>query len=532
MPEETATAKFDGDLGALLSEIHKLEEELTRLETNFGELGPAATQHLQSIEASARNMGGGLQGAGASGAGAMQSLGSGLMQAASAARIMVSGLSAIGPYIGGLPDSVSRVVAPLKQMFAAVGVTDAATKAFSGRLGILGTAFAYMDARTLGASRGLALFGAAGGLALSTTIAAARGATAAVALLGRAVMSLAGTAAAAAGPLLAIAGPFIALGVAIAGIKSAFDLGGEFADLKEQTGESISNLVVLKQAFVNAGLGGDSVQASINRLQKSLGGLNEEGKSTKAALKELGLSSAELGNYSPIGQIEKLQTAFAGVADEARRTELAQALFGKSGGKMLSLLGDSTALATASDQTGQLGAMLEKNAAIFDKTSDAIGSLKLKFQQLFAGAASRIAPQLSRLFDDLSRMDWTAIGEGIGEVTRAVISLAGTLGRALIKLTGFVQTLKDFFGFKPKSEGVSFLSEKPDAQKREQEFDKIKVGNQRELGGGGAFHLGLGNGGNPELEESRRQSRTLDAIYQVLKGGPRSTALMPVPIAA
>ncbi|MEI8311484.1 MAG: hypothetical protein WCH98_12085, partial [Verrucomicrobiota bacterium] len=61
---------------------------------------------------------------------------------------------------------------------------------------------------------------------------------------------------------------------AFAAIKESLDLGGHLTDMSAQTGIAVADLVVLRQAFANAGMDADAVGPQINRLQKALGGLN------------------------------------------------------------------------------------------------------------------------------------------------------------------------------------------------------------------------------------------------------------------
>ncbi len=56
--------------------------------------------------------------------------------------------------------------------------------------------------------------------------------------------------------------------------------GERFSDLSAQTGQTVSDLVVLEQAFVNAGLGADINAEQLGRFQKALSGMNEEGGKT------------------------------------------------------------------------------------------------------------------------------------------------------------------------------------------------------------------------------------------------------------
>lgn len=209
-------------------------------------------------------------------------------------------------------------------------------------------------------------------------------------------------------------------GAALAGIaaaavqlKSAFDLGGKLADLSANTGMAASDVLILRQAFVNAGLGADDLQGNIARLHKALTGTNEEGEATNAALQRLGLAAGQLDAMTAVQQIQRLQQAFATIEDPAMRTRTAMELFGKSGARMLALLGDSSALQLATEQVGSLGAIMDANAGKFDRMSDSINTLSgLKLEQLFAGIAAEAAGSADNM-ERITKLDFSSVGSGV-----------------------------------------------------------------------------------------------------------------------
>ena len=85
-----------------------------------------------------------------------------------------------------------------------------------------------------------------------------------------------------------ITAAFLAARAAIAGLsgvfnemKGALDLGGQLSDLSASTGASVSELVVLRQALANAGMGADAAGPMIARFQRALAGVNEDGVTTR-----------------------------------------------------------------------------------------------------------------------------------------------------------------------------------------------------------------------------------------------------------
>ena len=199
---------------------------------------------------------------------------------------------------------------------------------------------------------------------------------------------------------------------AIFGMKKALDLGGELEDLRGQTGQTEGDLLILRQAFINAGLGADSTGELVNKLQKALGGTS-------------------LATLSSVEQIAQLQKLFAALPTPADRAAKAFELFGKSGGKMLRILNDPAALGVAKQQVGGLAGTMEKSAADMDALGDAIGGLQTKQQQFFATMLSGALPQFSASVEKLNALDLTHLGETAGKAAALIVSAATTLASAI-----------------------------------------------------------------------------------------------------
>jgi hypothetical protein len=220
-------------------------------------------------------------------------------------------------------------------------------------------------------------------------------------------------------------------------VKEQFEMGAQLANLKEQTGQSVADLVVLRQAFVNAGLGADDVGGKLNRLQKALAGLNENGEKTEGVLKELGTSVQALGGMSAIKQIETLQGGFAKVKSQADRVLLAQKLFGKSGGELLALFANPETLAKAKQQTGGLAQTMDRNAEKFREIAESLESVKIKMDQFWAGVAEGVAPALAGVANSIVKLDFTEIGRSVGIAVAAFMELASALKNLIPLFAGF-----------------------------------------------------------------------------------------------
>ena len=81
-------------------------------------------------------------------------------------------------------------------------------------------------------------------------------------------------------------------------MHEALELGAQLQDLSAQTGQGAGDLLILRQACINAGMGADALQPMLRGLNKALAGINEEGQPTKAVFDKLGISIQALRSMS------------------------------------------------------------------------------------------------------------------------------------------------------------------------------------------------------------------------------------------
>jgi len=210
---------------------------------------------------------------------------------------------------------------------------------------------------------------------------------------------------------------------AFKGLHDAIAMGGQLSDLSARTGQTVRDLVVLQQAFQNAGIGAGSVGMMMNMLQKSLTGVNEAGEPTAKVFEQIGLSIDSLKGMGGLDQIAALSEAISGVSDPAERARAAMELFGRSGAQMLALLGDTKALETAKAQAGGLAETMERNAAAFDELGDSFEAIAVRAQQFFAGVAEELTPALQQMADAANSADLTQLGKDVGELASALVAL-------------------------------------------------------------------------------------------------------------
>jgi len=211
-----------------------------------------------------------------------------------------------------------------------------------------------------------------------------------------------------------------------AGLKAGFDMGGELSDLHAQTGVAVSDLVVLRQAFDDAGVGAGQLPMSIQYMQRSLSGLSESGQSTERVFKALGLNMDELKGLSTTEQFSTIGAAINSLGNETDKTAAAMEIFGRSGAPLKQLFADPEAIKKAGAALGSLPAVLEKNADLMDSVGDSFGQLKTQAKGVFVGIASEMAPALSALTTELKSLDLTKVGQQAGRVIAIVTEAFGS----------------------------------------------------------------------------------------------------------
>lgn len=153
---------------------------------------------------------------------------------------------------------------------------------------------------------------------------------------------------AASGALTGLAGGFLAgLGTAaVAGIGTAVVAGLDYAsslgEVATQLGVTTKELQTYRYAATQAGIEQSEMDKSLAKLTKTLGDAALGSSSAQAPFEKLGISLKNAdGSAKSAGQvIPEIAEKLKGIANPAERAALLTDLFGKSGQKLLPLLGD------------------------------------------------------------------------------------------------------------------------------------------------------------------------------------------------
>lgn len=241
-------------------------------------------------------------------------------------------------------------------------------------------------------------------------------------------------------------------GASAFGINKVLDLGGSLSDMSQQTGIAVGELMLLQKAFIDGGLGAESVGKSINKMQKAISEADDGSVGLTDQFKALGLSVEDLKTLSPSQQFKAIGDALAAIQDPARRTQAAMAVFGKSGAEMMAIFRNPKALEEAARSLGGQAEIFQRNAAAFDRASDILNGLYLKIQGFFAGVADKIIPGLLMLLEALDGIDLSKIGQEFGN---SIMSAAQILYSAFqADRLGELIRLGVTYGFQKAVEGL------------------------------------------------------------------------------
>lgn len=220
-----------------------------------------------------------------------------------------------------------------------------------------------------------------------------------------------------AGGALAIGG----LAASFAGLSKALELGGRLSDVSANTGLLAGEALVLERALSDAGISGEKLQATIQKMQKSIVEAGDGLMTPKRALDELGLSVEGLLEMKPAQQFAAIQEALAGLSDPAERSARAMQIFGRSGGELGALFSNPDAMKNAAESVGVQADILTKSADEFDRSADLLAGIGDKLRSFFVGMADYINPILLPVLEEMNKVDLAKIGAGFGEAVMVVV---------------------------------------------------------------------------------------------------------------
>lgn len=221
------------------------------------------------------------------------------------------------------------------------------------------------------------------------------------------------------------------------GIVSLANFSDQMSELGAKTGQSVETVTLLQQVFKNAGMGADAVAPAINKLQRALVGVNEDGEPTAEVFARLGLRIDELRKVDAATALQMIQEAIIGLKDPALQAQAAFDIFGRSSVNLMAVLKDPTAFEVAKKQIGELGAILGSTAEQAGAFADAIGpGLEIKKTGFMAGFLSGFTGDLKSATDLINNFPAAKIGLFFSEYIQRIRDFAQAIKQIALGMVG------------------------------------------------------------------------------------------------
>ncbi len=190
--------------------------------------------------------------------------------------------------------------------------------------------------------------------------------------------------------LALITGAAAAMGYAI---KSTLDAAGALVDASNRLGVSAANLNTLQQAARLAGVDAETLNMSLQRLNRSIGeGLMKSTSGSAQAMKTLKLPMQEIANLKPDEQFTRITQALAKMENPAQRNATAFELFGKQAPAILQVANEIDKVNKLINETGFL--VTQEDIIALDEASDSIDQLGILWDAGIKKAVAEIAPYI------------------------------------------------------------------------------------------------------------------------------------------
>ncbi len=199
-----------------------------------------------------------------------------------------------------------------------------------------------------------------------------------------------------------------------AAFRSSLDLGSELTHLSAETGVTVSDLLVLRQAFQDCGVPASALSTSVAYMNRALSGVSETGQRTEGVFAALGLDLGALRKMSPADAFETIGRAIGSLGNAADRSAAAVAIFGRSGSALNRVFSNPNAIRQARDALGSMPAIMSLNASTAEAWQTSMGRFQTQIQGGVMGALSGLLPVLDEISDKVASIDFTEIGLNIG----------------------------------------------------------------------------------------------------------------------
>lgn len=288
-----------------------------------------------------------------------------------------------------------------------------------------------------------------------------------------------------------VAAPLLAGGAIYAlqrEIRGVVEMGAQFADVRDETGETVQNLTAIDIAMKRIGGSVKDVTKLAAQMQRYITEAITPVSTTDPQMyirtwAALGLDPKALAKMNLRGQLLAIADAMNKEANATKRADLAQAAFGQSGLRMLALFRDPVAMRILREGGGTFGAVMARQADSLKNFQAQLTMVPYYMREVTAGMLDMFplkewSDKIQGAFDSV---DFTLIGQKVGAWVNLVIEdwkagkvdqIIGLTIRAGFEIgeTGIaklIEKLKSFFGQdQMKLLGVTLASDITEAMEK------------------------------------------------------------------
>ena len=222
-------------------------------------------------------------------------------------------------------------------------------------------------------------------------------------------------------PIAIMTGAVSALTGAIAakGIRSVVKFGAELDHLKDQTGISVRELILLRQAFEDGGVSAESVGKTVSRMQAAISEGSRGIKTYTDAFGMLGVNVKDLEGMTVSQQFGAVAKAIANSGNAADKTNASLKIFGRSGAELAAVFnnfgGASNPFEDIEGSIGTFATNMDKVSHLFERIDTLVGRMKLKFLAIFEPVATKFVEPMLQVLEKVDKTSFTKFGKAIAD---------------------------------------------------------------------------------------------------------------------
>lgn len=226
----------------------------------------------------------------------------------------------------------------------------------------------------------------------------------------------------------------VAVGAAVLGnmAQSAFELGSSLTEAAAKVGVTVEALQEMRYAATQNGVSIETMDGSLNKMNKTLGELSLGNKTVAENFGLLGLAAKDFIGLSPTESFAKLADALLKVENESERAAIGSKVFGRAYAELKPIINlGAEGIKAAAEEKRKDGIVSEEQARILDDLADGWDKLK---EKVGVASAQFIANQASS--KDASK--------GLSDLGSNVIWLVGQYNSATNAIEGFLRRIDAF----------------------------------------------------------------------------------------